>query len=124
LEASSKLNVLRQLMVALRFESDRVVVVSGYTRTLDMVQHMCAAETITCCRLDGKTPTDQRLNLVRSFNQGFAGKVIIIIIIKIIRMIKILVVVIIIISVRRLRHSHDVNATYKRLYKRLRPEFK
>lgn len=51
-----------------RFSSSRVVVVSNYTRTLDLLQDLCAVLGYTFCRLDGHTPTGQRQRLVDGFN--------------------------------------------------------
>lgn len=46
----------------------RVVVVSNYTQTLNMLQELCMLMNYTFCRLDGQTPTNQRQRLVDSFN--------------------------------------------------------
>lgn len=46
----------------------RVVVVSNYTQTLDLLQDLCVHVGYTFCRLDGNTPTGQRQRLVDSFN--------------------------------------------------------
>lgn len=52
--------------------SCRVVVVSNYTRTLDLLQDLCVHMGYTFCRLDGHTPTNQRQRLVDSFNSPYS----------------------------------------------------
>ncbi|XP_029959373.1 DNA repair and recombination protein RAD54B [Salarias fasciatus] len=71
---SGKLLVLSDLLAAIRqlSPSDRVVVVSNYTQTLDMLQDLCAHAGYTFCRLDGQTPTSQRQRLVDSFNSPYS----------------------------------------------------
>ncbi|CAG11924.1 unnamed protein product, partial [Tetraodon nigroviridis] len=61
---SGKLLVLSELLGAIRqlSPSDRVVVVSNYTKTLDLLQDL----------LDGHMPTGQRQRLVDSFNSPFS----------------------------------------------------
>nr|XP_057940628.1 DNA repair and recombination protein RAD54B isoform X2 [Doryrhamphus excisus] len=67
---SGKLLVLLDLLETIRQLSpnDRVVVVSNYTQTLDMIQSVCVHMSYTFCRLDGQTPTNQRQRLVDGFN--------------------------------------------------------
>lgn len=50
----------------------RVVVVSNYTKTLDLLQNLCLHMSYTFCRLDGHTPTSQRQRLVDSFNSPYS----------------------------------------------------
>ncbi|XP_061811049.1 DNA repair and recombination protein RAD54B isoform X1 [Nerophis lumbriciformis] len=71
---SGKLLVLLDLLETIRqlSPSDRVVVVSNYTQTLDMLQKICVHMTYTFCRLDGQTPTNQRQRLVDSFNSPYS----------------------------------------------------
>lgn len=52
--------------------SSRVVVVSNYTKTLDLLEDLCVAMGYTFCRLDGHTPTGQRQRLVDSFNSAYS----------------------------------------------------
>ncbi|CAB1334667.1 unnamed protein product, partial [Coregonus sp. 'balchen'] len=67
---SGKLLVLSDLLTTIRHLSpnDRVVVVSNYTQTLDLLQNLCVHLGYTYCRLDGHTPTIQRQRLVDNFN--------------------------------------------------------
>ncbi|XP_077432502.1 DNA repair and recombination protein RAD54B isoform X2 [Vanacampus margaritifer] len=71
---SGKLLVLLDLLKTIRqlSPSDRVVIVSNYTQTLDMLQKLCVHMTYTFCRLDGQTPTNQRQRLVDSFNSPYS----------------------------------------------------
>ncbi|KAG8010081.1 DNA repair and recombination protein RAD54B [Nibea albiflora] len=71
---SGKLLVLSDLLTAIRqlSPSDRVVVVSNYTKTLDLLQDLCVHLGYTFCRLDGHTPTNQRQRLVDSFNSPYS----------------------------------------------------
>ncbi|XP_077382369.1 DNA repair and recombination protein RAD54B isoform X2 [Festucalex cinctus] len=73
-DTSGKLLVLLDLLKTIRqlSPSDRVVIVSNYTRTLDMLQKLCVHMTYTFCRLDGQTPTNQRQRLVDSFNSPYS----------------------------------------------------
>ncbi|XP_060906556.1 DNA repair and recombination protein RAD54B [Labrus mixtus] len=72
---SGKLLVLSDLLTAIRqlSPSDRVVVVSNYTKTLDLLQDLCAHMGYTFCRLDGQTPTNQRQRLVDNFNSPYSN---------------------------------------------------
>ncbi|XP_035239917.1 DNA repair and recombination protein RAD54B [Anguilla anguilla] len=71
---SGKLLVLTDLLAAVRqlSPSDRVVLVSNYTQTLDLLGDMCSHLGYSCCRLDGQTPVAQRQKLVDRFNGRFA----------------------------------------------------
>ncbi|XP_058504113.1 DNA repair and recombination protein RAD54B [Solea solea] len=71
---SGKLLVLSDLLAAIQqlSPSDRVVVVSNYTQTLDLLQDLCVHMGYTFCRLDGHTPTNQRQRLVDSFNSSYS----------------------------------------------------
>ena len=73
--ASSKLSVLDELLHTIRqTTTEKVVVVSNYTATLDILQNM-----VTCCgyeslRLDGSTPPKKRQDLVDLFNRTSADQ--------------------------------------------------
>ncbi|TRY84559.1 hypothetical protein DNTS_001308 [Danionella cerebrum] len=69
-EDSGKLVVLTELLAAIKNvnHTDRVVLVSNYTQTLDLLQDVCDHLGYTWCRLDGQTPVAQRQRLVDSFN--------------------------------------------------------
>ncbi|MCJ8745609.1 hypothetical protein PDJAM_G00132140 [Pangasius djambal] len=68
---SGKLLVLADLLAAIKHVNckDKVVLVSNYTQTLDLLQDLCAHLGYTWCRLDGQTPVAQRQRIVDSFNR-------------------------------------------------------
>ncbi|TGZ84522.1 hypothetical protein EX30DRAFT_375976 [Ascodesmis nigricans] len=67
---SGKLRVLSRIVQALKANTDeKIVIVSNYTSTLDMIQTMLSSHGLTFLRLDGKTPTDKRQELVDRFNR-------------------------------------------------------
>lgn len=67
---SGKLLVLTDLLSAIQHvnRTDRVVLVSNYTQTLDLLQDVCDQIGYKWCRLDGQTPVGQRQRIVDSFN--------------------------------------------------------
>ncbi len=71
--ASAKLQVLGRLLHNLRNTTkEKVVLVSNYTSTLDLLQSYLAANDLTFLRLDGSTPSQKRQDLVDSFNRTSA----------------------------------------------------
>ena len=65
-----KLQALDKLVNALYTTTDeKVVIVSGFTSTLDIIQGLCKARKYTYHRLDGDTPQKQRQGLVDQFNR-------------------------------------------------------
>jgi hypothetical protein len=69
--ASAKLRWLDALLVELaRYERgrERVVVVSNFTTTLDIIGHLCAAHSWRTDRLDGATAPEQRQQVIDAFN--------------------------------------------------------
>lgn len=68
---STKLQLLQNLLQRIRKTTDeKVVVVSNYTSTLDLVERVLASLTYTFLRLDGQTPSAKRQGLVDKFNKG------------------------------------------------------
>lgn len=70
---SGKMDVLHRLMRAMRQEKDpknreRIVVISIFTQTLDLVEKMCAKEKWPVMRLDGKIAVKKRQAMVNEFN--------------------------------------------------------
>ncbi len=71
--ASAKLNVLARLLHHLRTSTrEKVVLISNYTATIDLLQAHLAANEFTFLRLDGTTPSSKRQDLVDSFNRSSA----------------------------------------------------
>ena len=68
---SGKLAVLHRLLANIyKTTNDRVVIVSNYTSTLDVLQRYCSRQKFTALRLDGRTKQDIRTKLVNQFNKN------------------------------------------------------
>lgn len=74
-EQSGKLTVLVRLMQTLRAmkEGDRIVIVSNYTNTLDIIENLCKEYKWPVLRLDGSTGANKRTKLVSDFNNPGSG---------------------------------------------------
>jgi len=68
---SGKLQVLSHIMANMHCTGERVVLVSNYTQTLDLLQRLCENKGYDFLRLDGKTPTGKRQSLVDRFNDKY-----------------------------------------------------
>ena len=72
---STKLRVLDQLLHELRFTtSEKIVLVSNYTTTLDLLQSLLTSLSYPYLRLDGSTPSSKRQQLVDRFNRSPASE--------------------------------------------------
>ncbi|XP_066034754.1 DNA repair and recombination protein RAD54B isoform X2 [Chamaea fasciata] len=71
---SGKLQVLVKLLAAIHElnSSERVVLVSNYTQTLNVLQDVCKHSGYSYTRLDGHTPVSQRQHIVDTFNSKFS----------------------------------------------------
>ena len=67
-ELSGKIHFLQIFMKQLRKSTDRVVLVSNYTQTLDLLENLCTMNKYPFLRLDGSTKTSSRQELVNRFN--------------------------------------------------------
>lgn len=65
---SVKMNVVRSLFRELKGTSENVVLVSYFTKTLDLLEKLCNSEGMSSCRLDGNTATTGRTKIVDKFN--------------------------------------------------------
>ncbi|KAK3847096.1 MAG: SNF2 family DNA-dependent ATPase domain-containing protein [Linnemannia gamsii] len=66
-----KLSFVDSLLQSLRENTtERVVLVSNFTQTLDILQDMCTQRQYKYLRLDGSTPTQKRQELVDKFNSS------------------------------------------------------
>ncbi|RKF58094.1 DNA repair and recombination protein RAD54B [Erysiphe neolycopersici] len=75
LKASAKIRVLDQLLNQLsQNTSEKIVIVSNYTSTLDLLSQHLTSKSLSYLRLDGKTPTSKRQDLVDIFNKTSASK--------------------------------------------------
>ena len=77
LETSVKLRVLKKIVDLSQKMNDRVVVVSGWTSTLDVIEKALSSTSpgLRFTRLDGTTPSHKRTQLVTTFNNGHGGSV-------------------------------------------------
>lgn len=72
---STKLRVLDQLMHNLRTTTrEKIVLVSNYTATLDLLQTLLTSLSYHYLRLDGSTPSSKRQELVDAFNRSSASE--------------------------------------------------
>lgn len=69
---SGKLKVLISLLDNIRKEApdEKVVIVSNYTQTLDIIQNNLLSREMTLVRLDGSTPQKLRDSIVNNFNKN------------------------------------------------------
>ncbi|PWN42131.1 hypothetical protein IE81DRAFT_143270 [Ceraceosorus guamensis] len=68
---SGKLLLLSSMLQSIRKETDdKVVLVSNFTATLDIIEIMCKRSGYSFVRLDGKTKQEDRMDLVSAFNRG------------------------------------------------------
>ncbi|XP_074242953.1 DNA repair and recombination protein RAD54B isoform X2 [Saimiri boliviensis] len=67
---SGKLQVLSKLLAVIHElrPTERVVLVSNYTQTLNILQEVCKRHGYAYTRLDGQTPISQRQQIVDGFN--------------------------------------------------------
>lgn len=70
--SSGKLDVLMRLLNDIRdmTDNEKVVIVSNYTQTLDIIENLMASNKMVTCRLDGATPPKLRGSIVSSFNNN------------------------------------------------------
>ena len=69
---SGKLTVLMKLLENIRksCSDEKIVIVSNYTQTLDIIQDLLNSNSMISCRLDGATPPKQRPVIVSAFNRN------------------------------------------------------
>ena len=70
-EWSGKMFVLYRLMKEMRKPgngNDKIVIVSNYTQTLDLIGRMCKENSWRFCRLDGSINMKKRQKMVDEFN--------------------------------------------------------
>jgi DNA repair and recombination protein RAD54B len=69
--SSAKLRVLDSLVHRIYTTTqEKIVIVSNYTQTLDMIERLLVSLSYTHCRLDGSTPAKNRQSLVDKFNKS------------------------------------------------------
>ncbi|EAW07317.1 DEAD/DEAH box helicase [Aspergillus clavatus NRRL 1] len=68
--SSAKIRVLDQLLHNLRTStSEKIVLVSNYTSTLNLLANLLSSLSLPFLRLDGSTPAQKRQSLVEDFNR-------------------------------------------------------
>ncbi|XP_032277647.1 DNA repair and recombination protein RAD54B isoform X2 [Phoca vitulina] len=74
-EESGKLQVLLKLLAVIHElrPTEKVVLVSNYTQTLNILQEVCKRHGYTYTRLDGQTPVSQRQQIVDCFNSKYSS---------------------------------------------------
>ncbi|KAE9417742.1 hypothetical protein Angca_006100 [Angiostrongylus cantonensis] len=65
---SGKLSVFVEMMACFRQMKECVVVISNFTKTLDMLSSLCRSLGFCVLRLDGQTPVSTRQEIVKHFN--------------------------------------------------------
>ena len=77
-EGSGKFAVLERMLEALTQRADvteRVVIVSGYSASLTTADKICKKLNLVTSRLDGTVAVDLRTSIVKDFNAGCGGRV-------------------------------------------------
>eukprot|EP00820_Chromera_velia_P018062 Cvel_27209.t1-p1 / transcript=Cvel_27209.t1 / gene=Cvel_27209 / organism=Chromera_velia_CCMP2878 / gene_product=DNA repair and recombination protein RAD54, putative / transcript_product=DNA repair and recombination protein RAD54, putative / location=Cvel_scaffold3361:10087-17071(+) / protein_length=583 / sequence_SO=supercontig / SO=protein_coding / is_pseudo=false len=70
-ELSGKMLFLHNLLSSIRRNTDdKVVIISNYTQTLDMIENFSKEFRFPCVRLDGSTSRTKRGKLVKTFNEA------------------------------------------------------
>ncbi|OJD30766.1 dsdna-dependent atpase [Diplodia corticola] len=73
--ASAKLHVLDGLLHRIRTTTDeKVVLVSHYTSTLNILEELLNSLSYTCLRIDGSTPASKRQEMINKFNNSNADR--------------------------------------------------
>ncbi|CCK70603.1 DNA-dependent ATPase RAD54 KNAG_0E03460 [Huiozyma naganishii CBS 8797] len=68
-EFSGKFSILQRFLHKIKTESDdKIVLISNYTQTLDLIERMCRYQHYGSVRLDGTMTINKRQNLVDRFN--------------------------------------------------------
>ncbi|PLW41264.1 hypothetical protein PCANC_06822 [Puccinia coronata f. sp. avenae] len=74
IQLSGKLIALAKFLAILKkANEEKIIVVSNFTKTLDIIESHCKESNYSFCRLDGKTPQNQRDNIVQVFNRSSAS---------------------------------------------------
>ncbi|XP_043263814.1 DNA repair and recombination protein RAD54B-like, partial [Colletes gigas] len=63
-----KISVVQTLMRNLKETDEKLVLISYYTQTLDVLETVCNAESMKFLRLDGSTPNSSRPKIIEQFN--------------------------------------------------------
>ncbi|KAG8251607.1 DNA repair and recombination protein rad54b [Homalodisca vitripennis] len=72
IEDATKLLVVTALLHSVAQAKERIVLVSYFTQTLDLLAALCDQYHYKHCRLDGSTPTARRVEIVNKFNSPYS----------------------------------------------------
>jgi DNA repair and recombination RAD54-like protein len=67
------MGVLSRMLQTLRLGPERIVIVSNYTQTLDVIQALCTQCNYPVLRLDGSISANKRTSVVDAFNNPSSG---------------------------------------------------
>lgn len=73
---SAKLTLVRRVLEHTLGLGERIVLVSYFTQTLDLLASLCEEMGLRYCRLDGSTPATQRSAIVDEFNASYSQNVV------------------------------------------------
>jgi len=68
--SSGKINILIPLLLEITSLKEKVVLISNYTKTLNLLELILKKLNLSFIRLDGSTPNNMRSKLVNSFNKN------------------------------------------------------
>ncbi|GIX70202.1 DNA repair and recombination protein RAD54B [Caerostris extrusa] len=70
---SGKMKVLENMLASFFSNSkkEKIVIVSGFTKTLNIIEDLCKSKSYLYLRLDGSTTTSSRQDLVDTFNRSY-----------------------------------------------------
>ncbi|KAK6895529.1 DNA repair and recombination protein RDH54 [Candida tropicalis] len=68
--SSGKINVLIPLLLEIVAQKEKIVLISNYTQTLDLLEKVLSKINLTFSRLDGSTATNIRSKIVKQFNSN------------------------------------------------------
>ncbi|XP_026667246.1 DNA repair and recombination protein RAD54B-like isoform X2 [Ceratina calcarata] len=63
-----KVSIVRTILRNLKNTNEKLVLISYYTQTLDLLENVCNMESLEFLRLDGSTTSNARLQIVERFN--------------------------------------------------------
>lgn len=67
---SGKLLLLLKMLAIIGEIGDKIIIVSSFTTTLDLIQNILVTLKVTYTRLDGTTPQQERSQIVKRFNKS------------------------------------------------------
>jgi SNF2 family DNA or RNA helicase len=68
---SNKFRFTQEVLLRARERSEKVVIVSSFTKTLDLLEEFCEVLGSGVFRLDGSTPASRRMQIVNEFSSVF-----------------------------------------------------